>query len=134
MPEVDALLGLAAAYADLRQVEGAGTAAQHALGLARRFGYRLLEGHALAAAGRAHLLSDRPVAATDAAAQALAVHRACHHPLGAGRALLLLGRAQEAEPERAAEHWRQAADIFAALGVPDADEARAALDRVATCM
>jgi DNA-binding SARP family transcriptional activator len=132
MPELDALLGLAAAYADLRQVEGAGTAAQHALGLARRFGYRLQEGHALAAVGRAHLLSARPGAARNAAAQALAVYRACHHPLGEGRTLLLLGHAQETEPERAVEHWRQAVDIFAALGVPDAAEARAALDRVAS--
>jgi len=127
MPEVDALQGLAAAHVDLRLAERAHIFAHHALGLAGQYGYRLQEGHALAAVGAVHLISDRPAKATLAGAQALAVYRACGHPLGEARALLLLGHAQAAASERATQHWRRAAEIFAALGAPEVDEARALL-------
>lgn len=130
LPEVDALLGLALAHLDLGQPERARTLAEHVLGLAWHCGYRLREGHALLAVGGAHLIDDRPVDASRAGVRALTVYRACHHPLGEARALLLLGRAQEAVTDLAARHWLQATEILAALGAPEAGEARALLAQV----
>jgi DNA-binding SARP family transcriptional activator/tetratricopeptide (TPR) repeat protein len=130
MPEVDALLGLATAHLALRRIERARIFAHHALGLARQCGYRLQEGHALVAVGKVQLVDGSPGQAHRSVAQALAVYRKSQHPLGEGRALLLLGRAQESTPERAVRCWWQAVEIFAALGTPEVDDARALLARM----
>ena len=81
--------------------------------MARRAGYRLLEGRALTALAAAVLAAGDAAAAARLADEALAVHRETGHRLGEAWAHLVLA---EADPPLAATHRAAAAEIRRAAG------------------
>ena len=86
-PEIEALLGLAAAHDDADQ---ALAHAREAHTTTRDGGYRALEGHALNRTAAIHATLGRTASAVDLARQALAIHRATGHHLGEAQARALL--------------------------------------------
>jgi DNA-binding SARP family transcriptional activator/tetratricopeptide (TPR) repeat protein len=86
-PEVDVLIGLAAATGEISH-------ATHALVLAERAGYRALQGQAMTVLADLHLAQHKPADAVEFARHALAIHRETGHRLGAARTLALLQRAR----------------------------------------
>ncbi len=106
---------LVEALLDLARAVGGDKAlgyAQRALSVARRSGYRILEGHAHIA-----LAAVSPDARAVAhARQALDLHRDTGHRLGQARALVAVGRCTPGDRD----HWTEALEIFTACGaVPE---------------
>jgi tetratricopeptide (TPR) repeat protein len=90
--EAEALIGLA----DIEHGDAADlarTRADRALAMARRYGYRLLEGAALVRLAAIHQSAGRAHQAGTLARQALAIHRESGHRLGQADALRVLGAA-----------------------------------------
>jgi len=112
----DALIGLAASLLALGHVEQARPYAEQALAVSRQVGHRILHGRALAVLAGIHLALGDQARAADFARQAIAVHRDNGYRIEQARALVLLGHAVD-DPT---PHWRQAAEIFTTLGIPQA--------------
>jgi tetratricopeptide (TPR) repeat protein len=128
--QTEGLLGLADSLLSLGETGTALTRARHALTLARRLGYQVFEGQALTLLTAIHhRLGDQRQAA-EHAQQALTNHRRTGHRLGEARTHLVLGHILRATDrvEQAEEHWRVALDLFTAIGVPEADDARVLLN------
>ncbi|MEV0676296.1 BTAD domain-containing putative transcriptional regulator [Actinosynnema sp. NPDC050436] len=89
-----------------------------ALEIARRAGYRVVEGRALTALAQAALAKGDAPAAVAHARAALEIHRATGHRPGEAHTLVVLGRA---EPDRVQAHWRVALDLFTRMRAPEAD-------------
>jgi tetratricopeptide (TPR) repeat protein len=123
---VVALVGLAIAHRHTGRLDNAAACAGRALSLARRIGYRILQGEALTALAAVDLDLDLPGRAIDRAGEALTIHRETGHRLGEARALLVLGHAEHSAGEHSAAvgHWRQALALFADIGAPEADDVR----------
>jgi DNA-binding SARP family transcriptional activator/tetratricopeptide (TPR) repeat protein len=119
-PEIDGLIGLATANLGTGQVDQANRYATTALTLARRTGYRLLEGQAGTALAATELDADRSEQAEDHARQALAIHLETGHRPGQAHTHLLLAQVCEHShrPDAAQHHRRQAAALHADMGVP----------------
>jgi len=92
-PEAEALIGLAAAYADVDQLDQARRYAEQALGLTRTAGYRLLEGCALTTLADINYRLGQTDRAVEHAEQALAIHRDTGHRPGADHTLHILSHA-----------------------------------------
>ncbi len=129
--ETEALIGLADSLLSLGETGTALTRARHALTLARRVGYRVYEGNALTTLATVHHRLGEQRQAADHARQALALHRRTGHRLGEARTHVTLGRIQHATGriDQALDHWHVAEDLFAAAGVPEADDVRRLLSR-----
>jgi hypothetical protein len=96
---------------------------------ARERGFRLLAGQALTTLLDVHLTAGDRDAALDSGRRALGLHRATGHRHGEARTALLLGHALHAtDPAAAARSWRDAGDLFTALGAPGAADASAPLN------
>ncbi|KAA2263384.1 tetratricopeptide repeat protein [Solihabitans fulvus] len=118
---MDAMLGLAAADAARGEEAAALDGLRRLLAMTAESGHLLHEGQARTILAGIHLREDRERAAEEAE-RALRIHRGTGHRLGAARTLVILGHASAAEPQRAAEAWREARDLFAAAGSPEADD------------
>ncbi|WP_433271898.1 BTAD domain-containing putative transcriptional regulator [Actinosynnema sp. CS-041913] len=90
-----------------------------ALAIARKAGYRVVEGKALTALARAELAKGNTAEAVAHAREALETHRTTGHRPGEAHTLLLLGHV---EPDPA--HWRTALDLFTRMRAPEADTLR----------
>jgi hypothetical protein len=124
-PQIDALIGLIAAHQHLAEVGDARACADEAIAISRRLSYRVLEGRALTALAALEIDEGRYGPASELARIALDIHRDTGHLPGRARAHLTLGRALvPADPDIAASHWRMALELFAEVGMPDADEVR----------
>ncbi|MEU6229659.1 BTAD domain-containing putative transcriptional regulator [Streptomyces sp. NPDC047042] len=118
--EARSLIALASARRPLDREKAA-----TALGIARRTEYVLVEGEALTVLARGGLEHGEPAVAADYARQALVMHRRSGHRKGEAQALDLLGRAVDATGEEdPAPYWREALEIFDALGNRHAAAAR----------
>ncbi|MEU1183665.1 BTAD domain-containing putative transcriptional regulator [Streptomyces sp. NPDC005820] len=112
--EARSLIGLASCWRPLDREQVA-----TALSIARRTEYVLVEGEALTVLARGGLEHGEPAVAAGYARQALAMHRRSGHRKGQAKALDLLGQAVDATGEEdPAPYWREAREIFRALGVP----------------
>ncbi|RKT54010.1 AfsR/SARP family transcriptional regulator [Saccharothrix australiensis] len=103
--------------------------AEEALAIARKAGYRVVEGKALTALARAELAAGNTAAADAHAREALEIHRSTGHRPGEAHTLLLLDRvaAARSEPDLAAAYRRAALELFTRMRSPEADALR---DRV----
>jgi DNA-binding SARP family transcriptional activator len=126
--EAEALLGQAAA----REPPQAVADAREALSIAREHGYRVLEGRALAVLARLALDGGDPARALAHTGEALASQRETGHRLGAAHTLYVRGLAHErgGAAEDALACWREALDLFRALGTPEADRVGAEIQRL----
>jgi hypothetical protein len=87
------LLGLADCRLRLGQTRPARVHAEQALTIARRVGYRLLEGQALTMLAEIDLLDGEARLATTGAERALAIHQEISHRPGEAQTLRVLVRA-----------------------------------------
>ena len=92
-PDLDALIGLAAAHLDLRNVEAARQCASQAVDGCRQAGFSVLEAQARTVLASVLAEQGATDEATRCAQQAWAIHRECGHRLGAQRALAVLRKA-----------------------------------------
>jgi DNA-binding SARP family transcriptional activator len=123
---VEALIGLATAYADLGRWPDAQRPALRAAEIAAATGQAALEGWALAVLARIQLGLGTPAAAGEYARRALTRHRATGYRIGEARALVVLGDAASSPDAR--EHWRAGLALLTEIGmVPEADEVHARL-------
>ncbi len=127
-PQIEALIGLIAAHQHLGELGNARTCADEAVAISRRLGYRLMEGRALTALAAVDAGEGRYGAAAVIGQQALDIHQDTGHRVGSARTHLLLGHAlRPTDPDVAADHWQRALDLFADIGMPEADDVRALL-------
>jgi DNA-binding SARP family transcriptional activator len=118
-PEILALIGIATA------ARSDSSPAHEALDLARRAGYRMLEGQALTALAGLALRYGDAAEAVRQGERALVVHRETGHRLGEARTLVVLA---EADPGNAKAYLEEALAVFTETGAtPEADQVRAAL-------
>ncbi|MEN3613661.1 BTAD domain-containing putative transcriptional regulator [Plantactinospora sp. ZYX-F-223] len=97
---------------------------------ARAAGLRLMEAKALVLRARVRLREGRLDDASDDAELALTLHRESGCRLGQAQALVLLGEvAALRERPEATGRWREAAELFTAIGSPFAAETRARLGK-----
>ncbi len=95
--------------------------AEDALAIARKAGYRVLEGKALTALARVELERGNLADAVAHGREALEIHRTTGHKSGEAHTLLVLGHA---EPDRMSAHWRVALELFTRMRAPEADTLR----------
>ena len=132
--EVVSLTGIAVALCHptpaKTRLDQAVTHADQAVQLARRGGFRMLEGLALTARADVHLARDEPESAVTRARQAIVIHSDIGCRLGEARALTTLGHAlrRRGDLDGAARHWREADEIVTDIGLP-ADEQPAVTHR-----
>jgi tetratricopeptide (TPR) repeat protein/transcriptional regulator with XRE-family HTH domain len=125
--EARSVLGLASVQHPLDREQAA-----QALAIARHSEYLLVEGEALTVLARGGLQHGEPAIAAAYARQALTLHRGTGHRKGQAQALDLLGRIADAGGwEDPAPYWREALQVFDALGAFDAAAVR---QRLATAV
>jgi DNA-binding SARP family transcriptional activator/tetratricopeptide (TPR) repeat protein len=119
-PRTDALLGMAAAQRSAGARAAAFMLAQQALALARRGGYRVLEGNAWAVIASTHLDGKDGDRALRCGTKAAEIQRETGYRLGEASAHAVLADACHATGDlvAASEHAATAAAIVADLGVP----------------
>jgi DNA-binding SARP family transcriptional activator len=127
----EAVIGLAAAYAQDGRLDPARRCGQEAVETVRQAGFRLIEGRALTVLAQVLLADGATHRAADLAAEALAIHRETGHRLGQARSHLVLGCARSRNGDRnaAREQWRRAHAILTEIGTPEADEVAALAKR-----
>ncbi|GAA4940905.1 DNA-binding SARP family transcriptional activator/tetratricopeptide (TPR) repeat protein [Nonomuraea thailandensis] len=121
-PEVASLIGLANAAAKLGHLPEAVAHAERAHTIARHRSFRVLEGLALTALAEIGIERGAWPHAVIRAKQAVALHRATGHRLGEARALRVIGDALHKKGGALAAEgfWREAHDLFSAVGTPEA--------------
>jgi DNA-binding SARP family transcriptional activator len=119
--ETESLLGLASAYRGVDRYDEALSYADKALGMARSGGFRALEGQALTELSAIHYATGELKETREYGRRALAVHQETGHRLGEARTLLLLGHSAD-HVEESTVQLRDAHALFAAIGVPEAEE------------
>ncbi len=128
----------AAALANLARVHERRDSHERALACYQRsyatfaeLGFEVGQGEVLTSIGRVHRLLGRHVEALAVLREALAIAERVDERRCTAASLWELGLTRDAvgEPEAAAECWGRALAIFEAIGVPEADEVRARLDR-----
>jgi DNA-binding SARP family transcriptional activator/tetratricopeptide (TPR) repeat protein len=128
--ELVALAGLAACHLRLGHLDRALALAEHVAADATNRDYRIVAGQALTTLLEVHLAAGDPAAAVDNGRRALDLHRGTGHRHGEARTALLLGHALRATDHVAATRsCRDARDLFAALGAPEAADAEALLHK-----
>ncbi|MGP3969544.1 BTAD domain-containing putative transcriptional regulator [Streptomyces sp. 6N223] len=102
---------------------------EEAVALARTLGDSELIAQTLNARAATHAVAGQPDQALRLHREALAVAERARHRTETAHALAGIGdrHAELGEQERAREHWRQALDRYAELGVPEAETMRARL-------
>src|SRR5262249_50375101 len=122
-PQVQALIGLAAAHRHLGEYEQAVITEQTALAIAREADFGLLVGQASTGLVSTYLDMGRVEDAIVHAGQALATHHKTGHRLGQAQTHLLLGNAlrRRGEPIEASRgHWHDALALYTDIGTPEA--------------
>jgi DNA-binding SARP family transcriptional activator/Tfp pilus assembly protein PilF len=119
-PRCESLLGMAIVEHRQGGSEEAAGRAREALETARRVGYRVVEGQALAILAEILAGQGRSDQARRLADQALASHRATGYRLGEARALAVLGGIALADGDRTAalQNWQAAQELFDRIGAP----------------
>ncbi|MCS7479386.1 BTAD domain-containing putative transcriptional regulator [Umezawaea endophytica] len=117
-PQLDALLGLAVAGADL-------TTAREVLALAEQARYRAIVGRALTTIADLLLTRGDPGAAVEQARAAITVQRGTGHRVSEARAQVVLGRALRATAGTGVRTaWGEALAVFDSAGMPEVEEVR----------
>ena len=124
-----ALSALGLAHGSLRDDDEALRCHDQAVQLMRSFGDRAGESEILNDLGRTLRTLERPDQARDRHEQALELARQTNVRVQQARAHDGIAETlQDADPDAAREHWRQALEIYAELGRPEADRVRALLN------
>jgi len=132
-PEIDALVGLAVVHRDRGDLQRSLSLAREASVAADQVGTRQAEGQALGALADTQLAAGDCDAARRNAERAVHIHRTAGHRLDEARALVTLGHVHRLAQDLSSgiRCWREAADLFADIGSPDAVPTRALCEATA---
>ncbi|MFB9908900.1 AfsR/SARP family transcriptional regulator [Allokutzneria oryzae] len=139
MRRIKFLPGLAMSLVDLSKmllahdrVSEAEEAASEALRISLENDIRLCEPMARTALAECYARAGEPAVAVEYGERALEQHRKLHHQVWEARTLRVVGEALRAAGDvvGAREHWERAVEMFAGMGMPEADGVRELLERV----
>ncbi|SDN37840.1 DNA-binding transcriptional activator of the SARP family [Allokutzneria albata] len=124
--EAGALLDMATVHAELGRPAVGLRLARQAVRVSAEGGFLTTQGSALTAFAVCCLAVGRAGSAVAFGRKALAVHRETGHRPGEARTLRVIGQALFVAGDRAGalEHWERAVEMFAEMGMPEADGVR----------